>query len=658
MLGTVSTDEEDKGGIVLGGISFGTGGAEKPPAKAPDAESTTGEGSPNAADQQTELGETLLPLRAVVVADLTARGAYNAGANPPPEPIAVRNGELDELFGRLAPRLAIEVESVLEDGKRVRVDLSPTSIKSFRPDALGKEIPLLRSLLDGKRVLDRLREGTLDVDGAHSELTRLWNGAPLVDRVLGGVEPTGGAKPGAVPAPAADDSDVDRLLDMVDTGGGGDPSPAKAPPAAPTATKTGRGRFDAFLAMVAGSASRGRANPDEAIRTLERAFSVQLGAITQHPEVQRLETAWRGLDFLLRRSPKTGATVEVVSCRPEEAAEALERAITHRYGIAPPVTFAMVDTITGGDAQSLAALRALAEVGEGHAVPVITNASAALMGRDDLSEIDRLDNKQYLFDAPERVVWRKEAHRPAMLWVALCINPILARTAYDKRSSRIREATIEELPGDEASATLWMQPAWAVASLALQSFEQTGWPCRITGAREGGVVENLPVRELGTGTERVAIPTQVFFSTETQKALSRIGLVAMAAQPNRDDVYLLSAPTAYVPPPKKTYDSDTTEPEVRFPQTPLVDQLFVARLAQFLRALGRRIGSHEKPEDIKQFLEAALWELFDGAKPGSMDLEVVVQDQDGALGVQVTVRPRRFLGVGMEEITLGVPLGS
>ncbi len=656
----MSTDEEDKGGIVLGGISFGTGGAEKPPAKAAEGPSGDASGADTGAgadDAQQELGDVLLPLRAVIVSDLTPRGAYNAGANPPPEPIAIRNGELDELFGRLAPRLAIEVESVLEDGKRVRVDLSPTSIKSFRPDALGREVPLLRSLLDGKRVLDRLREGTLDVDGAHSELARLWKGAPLVDRVLGGVEPTGTAKPAAAPSPAADDSDVDRLLDMVDTGDGGSSTPAATAPA-PKPAKTGRGRFDAFLAMVAGSASRGRANPDEAIRTLERAFSVQLGAITQHPEVQRLEAAWRGLDFLLRRSPKTGATIEVVSCRPEESAVALERAISHRYGMAPPVTFAMVDTVTGGDAQSLAALRALAEVGEGHAVPVITNASAGLMGRDDLTEVDRLDNKQTLFDAPERVVWRKEAHRPAMLWVALCINPVLARTAYDKRSSRIREATIEELPGDEASATIWMQPAWAVASLALQSFEQTGWPCRITGAREGGPVENLPVRELGTGNERVAIPTQVFFSTETQKALSRIGLVALAAQPNRDDVYLLSAPTAYVPPPKKTYDSDTTEPEVRYPQTPLVDQLFVARLAQFLRALGRRIGSHEKPDDIKQFLEAALWELFDGAKPGSMDLEVAVQEHEDGLGAQVTVRPRRFLGVGMEEITLGVPLGS
>ncbi|MBI4955298.1 MAG: hypothetical protein HY908_24960, partial [Myxococcales bacterium] len=47
----------------------------------------------------------------------------------------------------------------------------------------------------------------------------------------------------------------------------------------------------------------------------------------------------------------------------------------------------------------------------------------------------------------------------------------------------------------------------------------------------------------------------------------------------------LSAPTAYVTPPKRTYEGASTEPEVRLPRIGLNDQLFVARLAQFLFAL-------------------------------------------------------------------------
>jgi len=299
-------------------------------------------------------------------------------------------------------------------------------------------------------------------------------------------------------------------------------------------------------------------------------------------------------------------------------------------------------------------------VAEQQTVPTLVNGRAGIFGHADLTEVDRLDNKQALFDAPERAPWRSAVAKSSMLWVSMGINRVLARTAYDRRSSRIREATIEELPGDERAAAVWIEPCWVVASLVLKSFDATGWPHRITGARDGGLAEDLQVREVDTrgSSERIAIPTEVFFSTETQKSLSRLGLLALASQPNHDAVYLLHAPTAYVPPPKRTYEGASSGPEEdRYPQAPLVDQLFVARLVQFLRALGGRIAPTEAPEDIKAFLEAALWELFDVAKPGSLELSVEVQSEGAGPVAMVTVRPRRFLGVGMEEFSLGVPLG-
>jgi predicted component of type VI protein secretion system len=242
--------------------------------------------------------------------------------------------------------------------------------------------------------------------------------------------------------------------------------------------------------------------------------------------------------------------------------------------------------------------------------------------------------------------------------MALCLNRVLSRQAYDKRSSRVREAVVEEQPaGDEA--TVWMQPCWAVGSLVLESFAKTGWPHRITGARDGGIVENLPVHELAIGYEgadRIAIPTEVFFSTETQKALGRLGVLALASQPNSDAAYLLSAATAYVPLPKRAMGEEGPEAPPRLPRAPLGDQLFVGRVVQFLRALGGKIGPDEAPAQVKKVLEAALWELFRDA-PAGMELEVDVSRGGHGLEGTVTLHPRRFHGVSMESITLGVPLG-
>ncbi|MEQ9320382.1 MAG: type VI secretion system contractile sheath large subunit [Polyangiaceae bacterium] len=660
-----SSDGKDKeeGGIVVGGISFGVTGT---PAEVSPGDSSAAKPTAKADDGPVELDGNLLPLRVVAVADLVPRAEHNAGANAPERPIRVDPSEFDALFQALQPKCALEVESVLKDGAKVRVDFAPRSMKDFRPDGLVREIPLLRSLMDGRRVLDQLRQGTSSVEAAGSELARLWSHSPFVARVLGGVEVK--PPPGQIPqapktAPATDD--VARILDMVDTGTRSDdaatpvaPASPAPPPSAPTSPTGGGGRFGAFIAAVAHSGKdKPGARPDEGIRLIDEALSLQLGAIVQDPEFRRLERAWRGLHLLASRTPKTGVKLELINARPDEEAAALQRAIDAAPGIEPPVSFAVVDIDVDGSAPAWSRLRAVADVAEANAVPVLTNASAGLFGHDNLEAIDRLDNKQGLFDAPERAPWRAEANRPAMLWVAMAMNRILARAAYDKRTSRIREAQVVEKPADPADATVWLSPAWAVATLAMKSFEKFGWPCRVTGAPDGGIIEDLPVRDVqvpGTG-ETVAIPTEVFFSTETQRALGRLGVLALAAQPNNDAAYLLSAATGYVPPPKRTMDDDTSEGAPRYPQAPLADQLFVARLAQFLQARGGKIGAGNSPGDVEKVLRAAVGELFEVAPPPGPELRIDVSESGGRLQAAVTVRPRRVVGVSMEEITLGGP---
>ncbi len=657
----MSNEDEDSGGIVLGGISFGVGPAKEPAGggKAPPDEAKKAPSGP------VEVDNAMLPLRVTVVGDFVPSAQFNAGANPPEHPIPIDPTAFDELFRKLAPRIALEVESVLAEGGKVRVDIAPGNMKSFRPDGLVADIPLLRSLLDGKRVLEQLRDGTIGVDGATTELNRLWNGSALVAKVLGGVQTKAQASPAApaAPAPAANDDAMARILDMVDTGTTSDAdsvaAAAPAPVAAPAPPTTGKGRFDKFISAVAHSGKSGKpgANPAQAIRTVEKAVGLQLGAILQHPELRRLEQAWRGLHLLASRTPKSGVRLEVISARPDDFPAALQRAVDANYGIDPPVSFAVVDGQVEGDAASFARLRALADVAEQNTVPVLTNASAGLFGREDLEDIDRLDNKKALFEAPERAPWRSEAHRPAMLWVSMVMNRVLARPAYDPRATRIREAQIQELPG-EKDAEVWLNPAWAVASLAMRSFDKYEWPCGITGVKDGGMIENLPVREIELASgERIAIPLEVFFSTETQRALGRLGVLALASQPNTDEAYLLTSSTAYVTPPKKTYDSASTEPEMRLPQASLVDQLFVARLAQFLQALGSRISADSNPAEVEPVLNAALHELFRVAPPPGPEIKLELRVGDRGMAAQVTIRPRRFLGVGMEEITLGVPLG-
>jgi len=134
-------------------------------------------------------------------------------------------------------------------------------------------------------------------------------------------------------------------------------------------------------------------------------------------------------------------------------------------------------------------------------------------------------------------------------------------------------------------------------------------------------------------------------------------VLALASAPNSDAVYVLNAPTAYVTPPKRTYDSATTEPEVRLERVPLGDQLFVARIVQFLRALCSKLPPSSPAAEVQPIVEGALWALFENAPPASIELAVKgVSHADGTV-MQVLVRPRRYLGVTLDEVSLEMPLG-
>ncbi|WP_434040965.1 MULTISPECIES: type VI secretion system contractile sheath domain-containing protein [Sorangium] len=616
----------------------------------------------------------LLPLRVLVVADLVPRDPHNAGASPPAGGLRVDAGRFDNLFAMLRPRIAIEVPSVLAGGRPARVDLSPTSLKSFRPDALCAEVPLLRSLLDARRVLDRLRDGSTTLDQARAELDRLWGGAPLGRDILGLLPerqgavaarpaPPAAARP-AAPAPAPG-GDIDALLSMVDLGGGGG-GEAAASPATPDDAgpkPSDGGRFSELIATVAASA-RPRAGqparPAEAIAQLERAIGAQLGAILQHPEVRRLEEAWRGLSLLVDRvKAAEGVRIEVVSARPDEAAGALARVLAQTASTEPPASVAIVDVAIDGTAASLARLEQIARVAEAHALPAVVNGAAGLLGVDELGGVERLDNKAALFQAPHRAPWRSAAARHCMRWVAIAMNRVLGRMPYDRSTSRIREATIVEQPADEGGR-VWIPPAYVVGALITASFRETAWPCRIAGAKGGGVIGDLPVHEVKgayEGDEGVAIPTEAFVSTDTQRDLAKSGVLLLASAPNSDAVHVLTAPTAYVPPEKLTYDSATAEPDARLDRVSLVDQLFVARVVQFLRALCAKLPPDSDPAEVQPVVEGALWTLFENAPPATIELSVKAARAEGGALVAVAVRPRRFLGVGLDEVSLEVPLG-
>ncbi len=628
---------EREKGIMVGGMKFGVSEDENPP---------------------EEVEGPLLPLRILAITSLVPDAEHNGGASAPETPVRVDFANPEELFTKLRPRASIEVPSVLHEGRPLRIEFAPTSLKSFRPDGLFAEVKLLRSLLDGKAVLERVRLGELTPAQAQAQLERLWEGSPFAREVLGLAAEAAPPPPAAKAAAASqEDVKVTSILDMMDLGDGSEGSSASS-----SMGTAGTGldaetsdKLSKIISQVALSGRKGGPRgPADAVPRVEQAIGAQLGAILQHPAVRRLERAYRGLRFLIERSQRIpGVLLDVLSLPPEGAAAGFALAAKRSGDV--PYSFAIVDTEIDGSARSFTELLSIAETAEGYVIPALVNGTESLLGVGDLASIERIDNKQALFTAAHRAPWRAVANKTPLRWVSIAMNGVLARGPYDKNTSRIREAIVREMP-DDHEAVVWMSPVWAVATLVVQSFKETGWPARIVGTRNG-LVENLPVREIDDGGQTVAVPTQAYLSTDSQREMSRMGVLLLASAPNSDAVYVHAAPTAYVQPERRSYDSASTEPEERVPAISLVDELFVARLVQFARALCSKIPPESDPAEVKELLHGAIWALFDKAPPAGPQLVIKVSKTADGLVASIGVEPRRFLGVTLEEFGFDMPIG-
>jgi type VI secretion system protein ImpC len=656
-------DDDKLKGFIGGSTSFQVGGDEK---KGASLGGSSGGASAKISTKgpSGDPGEQpLLPAKLLVIAEMIPRGSHNAGGAAPENPVRLDPQDFEEIFSAFRPVLAIEVPSVVHGGQPTRIDLRFDGLRALRPDGLCETVPSLKMLLEARRTLTRMQEGGLDAEQGKALLERAFSGTAFGREVLGVLPGAAATQQRSMPAPqtapqkGAGDAKVASILDMVDTGDGESSTPDtggyEATSPAPAETGGKYGNLIGEFIKTARGASGGAVKPHEAIARVDRAMGMQVGAILQHPEVRRLEQLYRGLKLLAERATGVpGLQIEVVSAAPADAPATLKR-VARRAEV--PVTACLVDDTIDGTAASFTRLEELANVAEAAVVPCIVNGVVSLLGVGALSSVERIDHKGGLFTAPHRAPWRAAAFKPAMRWVTIAMNPLLGRNAYDKQTSRVRELALKEMP-DDHEARVWIAPMWTIGALIAKSFKDTQWPCRIAGPR-AGIIENLPIHQVDDGGSEVAIPTEAFVSTDSQRELSRIGVLCIASAQNSDAAYVHSAPTAYVRPDKKTYDGASGDLENRPPAVSLVDQLFLARLVQFSRALIGKIGGGASPQEIAPLIEAAVWELFAGAPPSGPEIKVTGgSDAEGPL-IEIQIRPRRFLGVELEEIGFSLPIG-
>ncbi|MCA9647689.1 MAG: type VI secretion system contractile sheath large subunit [Myxococcales bacterium] len=632
------SDEKTGGGIAGFGIQFGSGSSAK-----------TAQSDPVAED--SGLGG---PFRIVVVSQVTAGADYSTGADPVPNVMRLNRSDFDRTMSELAPSFSIEVETALSD-KPLRVDLRWERMKSLKPQSIIDQVPALRSLIDDRRVLQNLVERRIDRDAARIQLSRVLPDGRFNDELCRDLASASGAAPGdtaaapaaaapaAAPAPTGSGA-LDSLLEQVDIA-----TPQQ------TLEDVAPGAASSLIAAVVKGAGGTKGavlgnSLDRAISRVESTFTDLLDAIFCHPETQRLEATWRGL-WLLLENANTGAGVEIDLIPVCEGHDKITQALTilaRREGIheaeRAPVDMVIVDATVGSSQTDLKALEAWSVVAEVLRAPLVTGASHELVGVDKLEDLAYSERRHTGTTDPRAVAARAIAGRDSARWVCLALNRVLVRAAYTTETSRSKEIPF----GQDAKGKghVFAGAYWVIASRCADSYVRTGLGTAMTGGSDG-LMSGLPVHEIEDRGEHAAIPVETFISSESQAELARAGITSLGCARNRDMAILSHATTFYREPSQTGGDAAPASAS-------LADQLFVGRFSHAVEMVAAAIPAHASPNAAADVARIALADFFKNPPP--VGPEIDAKARDGLL--EVTVRPRRFAGIGLSEVTLAAPLAQ
>jgi len=526
-------------------------------------------------------------LRLVLVGELGPEQAYRFGGRTPHGVVAVDKEGLDEVVGRFVGTLRLRVANRMAAVPReIEVVLPVTGLKSFRPEAVADAIPAIADLTRLRTLVEGLAARRLTVEQFETQAQEALGDAGLlaaVRRACGGAAAAGAPRAGQGPAaPPSGDAGIDAILGMVDLPAGVAAGEARPPALGATAAPS---PLDEVLRQITRDRQHA-ADPAvarEVAADLDRRIAAQLDEVFAHAAFRRLEAAWRGIAFVVRRADlREPIRIECLHAARATVietlrAEVVEPAVQGEVVVAPGLI--VVDHACDATVPDLAMLEALAELGGEVQAPVVANLAHTFFQVEDAAGFNAIPSLDLHLAGDAFIKWRALRGKEATRWLVVAYNRFALRARYGDEQSPTRGFAYQE--GGEEQA-LWGSPGWLVATAACRSFADTGWAGRLDGE-----IGDLPL----IGPADRAMAAEAAIGPDRLTTLADHGIVGVAGHPRRDAVHLVGLPTTHLPP--RTPDEAANV--LARARAALGAQMVVAQLARLLYDLAPLCGA-DRPD--------------------------------------------------------------
>ena len=420
------------------------------------------------------------------------------------------------------------------------------------------------------------------------------------------------------------------------------------------------------------------------IAEIDRKLTDQINAIIHHREFQQVESAWRGLNYLVNHTE----TDELLKIRflpisKKELSRVLKRykgvgwdqspvfkkVYEEEYGQfgGEPLGCLVGDFYFDHSPPDLETLGELAKVAASAHCPFIAGAAPSIMQMESWQELSNPRDLTKIFQNTEYATWRSLRESDDSRYIGLAMPRFLARLPYGARTNPIDEFDFEEDTDDaNHDRYSWINSAYAMAANINRSFKYYGWCTSIRGVESGGAVQDLPTHTFPTddGGIDMKCPTEIAISDRREAELAKNGFMPFVHRKNSDFAAFIGAQSLQKP--HEYYDPDATDNARLAARLPYL--FACCRFAHYLKCIVRdKIGSFRERSDMERWLNDWIMNYVDGdpinssqetkAKKPLAAAEVVVEEIDdnpGYYSAKFFLRPHYQL----EGLTVSLRLVS
>jgi type VI secretion system protein ImpC len=413
---------------------------------------------------------------------------------------------------------------------------------------------------------------------------------------------------------------------------------------------------------------------DQMIASIDEKLSVQLDEVLHNDDFQKLESAWRGLKFVVDRTNfRENVKVELLNVSKEallddfeEAPEVVKSGLykhvyTAEYGQfgGKPVGAMIANYDFGPNAPDVKLLQSVASVGAMAHAPFISAAGPQFFGENDFSNLPNIRDLKAIFEGPQYTKWESFRESEDARYVGLTMPRFLLRLPYSPESNPIKAFQYEEKVQGSHEDYLWGNTAFAFATRLSDSFAKYRWCPNIIGPQSGGSVEDLPLHQFeAMGQIETKIPTEVLVSDRREYELAEEGFIALTMRKDSDNAAFFSANSAQKP---KFYgiSKEAKADETNYKLGTQLPYMFIInRLAHYIKVLQReQIGSWKERVDLETELNKWISQYVADQENPSQEVrsrrplrqaQITVTDVEGEPGwyrVQMKVRPHfKYMG--------------